>query len=351
MNLDYWAGKRVFLTGHTGFKGAWLTLMLIEAGAKVYGYSLPLSSNNQLFNRLKLKEMITHFEGDIRNTAILRQRIEEARPEVIIHLAAQAIVGAGYTDPMETFGVNVLGTVSVLLAAKDTVGLRAFVSVTTDKVYENLDQRKSFLETDRLGSSDPYSTSKACAELVTACIYQSFGFSSRGAAVATARAGNVIGGGDYALGRLIPDLIRASRSGLPLAIRNSQAVRPWQHVLEPLVGYLLLAQNLAESRLGQYKTFNFGPGPESISVENVLGIVRRVSPSLEFHTEYIAAPFHEMGFLAIDSSLAYDQLRWVPKWSAARAIQETISWYLAEESGVNDMYAFTANQLQGYLND
>jgi CDP-glucose 4,6-dehydratase len=305
-----WAGRKVFLTGHTGFKGGWLALWLVHLGANVRGYSLAPSTTPNLFDEARIGGQIDEVRGDIRDAAALDAVMKEFAPEVVFHLAAQPLVRLSYADPMLTFETNVMGTARVLDAVRRTPSVRAVVSITTDKCYENKEWIWGYRETDPLGGYDPYSSSKACAELVSAAFRQSYypveKMSEHGVGVATARAGNVIGGGDWSLDRLIPDLVQGFTSGKPVAIRRPRAIRPWQHVLEPLHGYIMLAEHLLSGDAAKYATaYNFGPWEDD--AQPVEWIARKMTAAWGGGASwYIDAEpgVHEAGYLKLDTSRA-----------------------------------------------
>lgn len=325
---DFWAHKRVFITGHTGFKGSWLVVWLSELGALVRGYALAPSTEPSMFNALRLDAEVEHVVADVRDAARLGAAVREFEPEIVIHLAAQPLVRRSYQQLMETFSTNVQGTVNLLDACRDVDTLRAVVVVTTDKCYEENTNGKAYREEDRLGGRDPYSASKACAELVTAA-YREAPFRCGQTAVATARAGNVFGGGDWSEDRLIPDAIRAFQRGEPLLVRNPSSVRPWQHVSEPLGGYLALARALYERGHEFAKPFNFGPLlDQTASVMQVADLFSRCwgQGATWIHQAEPFAP-REASVLWLDSSRARSQLGWIPRTSIAEGLQHTASWY------------------------
>lgn len=324
LNPDFWRGRKVFLTGHTGFKGAWLCFWLHCFGAKVSGYSLSSPTSPSLFKLLR-PALPGHFvTADIRDFPRLQSEIKRRRPEIVFHLAAQSLVRESYRDPLGTYSTNVVGTANVLEAARRTGSVRAVVAVTSDKCYEGaLPPRR---ENSPLGGSDPYSTSKACAELVV----RGYRTLCPGIGVATARAGNVIGGGDWAAERLVPDCMRSFRKKRPVRIRYPLAVRPWQHVLEPIRGYLLLGQRLYEDPEGYSEAWNFGPGKQGF--RNVGWMVRRLSRLWGGHALWEPqAGKHppEAPVLKLDSSKARFRLGWRPGWDLEEATEKTVEWYRA----------------------
>lgn len=331
---SFWRDKRVLLTGHTGFKGSWLSQWLEQLGARVTGISLPPNSEPNLFTLANVAGRVDSHLVDIRDAAAVAGIVRDARPQVAFHLAAQALVRPGYRDPLGTFATNVQGTANVLEALRGAEDLRAVVVITTDKVYRNLEQPAyAYQESDPLGGYDPYSASKAAAEMVVSCYRDSF-LSARGVSVASARAGNVIGGGDWSEDRLIPDAVRAWSTGRPLQIRRPEATRPWQHVLEPLLGYLLLAQRLWDEP-GLSGAFNFGPEvSDTATVRRVIEIARSVygKGDCEFF-EQPTGP-HEAGWLALSIDKARSTLQLNPRWNLEGAITRTMQWYRGQADGV-----------------
>lgn len=332
MTPDFWQGKRVLLTGHTGFKGSWLKLWLLELGAEVTGLSLPMETDPALHDLLFPNDLPDQEICDIRDAVAVTNRILKARPEIVFHLAAQPLVRASYRDPAETWAVNVQGTVNVLEALRAVPDVKSIVVITTDKVYENNESGRAFVETDPLGGHDPYSASKAAAEIVVSSHRLSF-FAARKVGLATARAGNVIGGGDWAEDRMIPDAIRAWTSNKALTVRNPASVRPWQHVLEPLAGYLSLAEQLwfDGSKAGGW---NFGPDYRSAaSVSDVLKIAQRYygTGTLDLNSQEIGP--HEAGYLMLDSRKARTHLGFEPKWNLETTLGKTMDWYREMYSG------------------
>jgi CDP-glucose 4,6-dehydratase len=352
MDPHFWQEKSVLITGHTGFKGAWLSLWLSSLGARVTGYSLRPPTSPSLFELASVSADMESVIGDIRDFEHLKQTLQSARPEIVFHMAAQALVRRGYRSPIETYHTNVLGTVHLLEAVRHTEGIKAALVVTSDKCYENTEQHDAFKETDALGGRDPYSSSKACAELVTAAYNSSFFTSlhSASTAVASVRAGNVIGGGDWAEDRLLPDLIRAIIAGERVVIRNPHAIRPWQHVLEPLGGYLLLAERLCHDGRQFAGAWNFGPsGNDTKTVEEV---VRRVLELWDEGAGWVqdASPQpHESGVLRLDCAKALQHLGWKPQWNIDQALAATVAWYKAYASGEN-VRRVALQQIDSYQN-
>ncbi|MGE0676317.1 CDP-glucose 4,6-dehydratase [Pseudolabrys sp.] len=348
-DASFWAGKRVLLTGHTGFKGAWLTIWLHRLGAEVTGISLPPPDTVSLFQAARVSELAeTHFH-DIREPALLAEIVRSANPEIVIHMAAQALVRTSYADPLGTLATNVQGTAHVLDALRGLSNVRVAIAITTDKVYRNIEQIFPYRETDRLGGRDPYSASKAASEIVIASYRDAF-LAEQGIAVATARAGNVIGGGDWSVDRLIPDAIRAWRVGEMLNIRRPDAIRPWQHVLDPLCGYLILAETLW-SDPAMADAYNFGPNPgERATVRHVIEMARHIYG--DGHVQYatkISGP-HEAGLLTLETSKARGLLGVNPIWALDAAVERTVSWYRAVDRGIlarevclADIVAFETN--------
>jgi CDP-glucose 4,6-dehydratase len=348
MSDQFWVGRKVFLTGHTGFKGGWLALWLSKLGANVHGFALAPQQPNSMFGTCRI---VDHLAGntiaDIRDASALRQAITSARPEIVLHLAAQPLVRASYTAPVETFDTNVMGLVNVLEAVRATPSVRAFVNVTTDKCYENREWVWPYREDEPLGGHDPYSASKACAEIVTSAYRRSF-LASAGVNVATARAGNVIGGGDWAAERLIPDFLRAIDAGKDLTIRSPNATRPWQHVLEPLSGYLALARRLTEDEgAAVSEAWNFGP--EEADAQTVEWIVRHLCermPGASWRLDQGEQP-HEANVLRLDSSKAKKALGWRPRWRISEALEQTLAWHRAWRDGA-DMADVSLRQIELY---
>jgi CDP-glucose 4,6-dehydratase len=325
--------KKVLITGHTGFKGSWLALWLSQMGANVTGYSLQPPTEPNHFQLLGIN--INSVIGDIRDTDKLKYVFKEKQPEIVFHLAAQAIVRLSYKDPIETFSSNVLGTVHVLEAARACSCVRAIVIVTSDKCYENKEWPWGYRENDSLGGYDPYSASKGCAEIITGCWRNSFFNpkdygSTHQTLLASARAGNVIGGGDWAPDRLIPDIMRAVNQNEKVKIRNPQATRPWQHVLEPLSGYLCLGKKLLEGGKEFAEAWNFGPTEkENVSVSEIVHLVKKVWPKIDYEISQTPDQPHEAGLLRLDCSKARTKLKWIPTWTGNDTIEKTTLWYKA----------------------
>jgi CDP-glucose 4,6-dehydratase len=335
IDRKFWKGKQVFITGHTGFKGSWLCLWLSRLGADVTGYALEPPTKPSLFELAKVNKLVTSVRGDVRNGKKLAACLREAKPDIVFHLAAQPLVRDSYLRPVDTYETNVMGTVNILEAIRLHGGtVRAFVNVTTDKVYENRENRRAYKESEPLGGFDPYSNSKACSELVTAAYRSSFfnpdDYKKHKVAIATARAGNVIGGGDWAMDRIVPDCIKAIMAGKPVVVRNPHAIRPWQHVLEPLSGYLCLAEKLYKGGPKYNGSWNFGPaGRDCWSVEDLVrSICRLWSPKARFNIAKVKGP-HEASFLKLDCSRARSRLGWRPRWNLEKALSSTVEWYKA----------------------
>ncbi|MCG3774014.1 MAG: CDP-glucose 4,6-dehydratase [Nitrospira sp.] len=343
---EFWGGKRVLVTGHTGFKGSWLSLWLTEFGATVHGLALPPATTPALFDQLDLASSVDHFVGDVRNAKLVADRIGRVEPDVIFHLAAQPLVRRSYAEPLQTWETNVMGTVHVLEALRSLDNLCAVVVITTDKVYQNREWLHAYRETDRLGGHDPYSSSKSAAELAVGSWRSSFFTDSSGIRVASARAGNVIGGGDWAADRVVPDLVRALTAGEPVQVRNPGSVRPWQHVLEPLSGYLLLAEHLyLSSSVLLQDAFNFGPGVDGFrSVGDLVAECLRWWPGEWEASGAVGGP-HEAGLLALATEKAHSLLGWQPRLSFAEGVKQTISWYALDRSSIRDA---CLHQIKGY---
>jgi CDP-glucose 4,6-dehydratase len=332
-----WQNRRVLVTGHTGFKGGWLALWLAARGARVHGFALDPPTEPSFFSACRLSRRLAEDRrGDVRDADGLAECLRAARPEIVFHLAAQPLVRRSYREPAETFDVNVLGTVRLLEAIRACDAVRAVVVVTTDKVYDNREWEWAYREPEPLGGADPYSASKACTELVCASYRHSF-LASSGVRLATARAGNVIGGGDWAADRLVPDFLRALDAGAPLAVRSPSAVRPWQHVLEPLAGYLLLGARLleAEGDAGDLAgAWNFGPAESDDRTVGWLAERLCRAAGVAWEQDDAEHP-HEAGLLRLDSSKARRRLGWRPRWNLEEAVERTVAWHLAWRRGAD----------------
>lgn len=350
VNPEFWKGRKVFITGHTGFKGGWLSLWLQQMGAEVIGYSLAPPTEPSLFEVARVAEGMISLTGDVRDIDQLKAAIMQYKPEIVIHMAAQPLVRDSYQHSAETFATNVMGTVNLFESVRNCKSVKAVVNVTTDKCYENKEWVWGYRENDPLGGHDPYSSSKACSELVTASYRNSFfnpgNYASHGVALATARAGNVIGGGDWAKDRLIPDVLRAMDAMEVLNIRSPHAIRPWQHVLEPLSGYMMLAERLYEGGDKFAEPWNFSPADED--ARSVQWIVEQISAAhnLKWEVSGMSQP-HEAHYLKLDSSKARRQLGWLQRWRLETAIEKTLEWHEAWRRG-EDMRAYTLVQISHY---
>jgi CDP-glucose 4,6-dehydratase len=319
--------KKVLLTGHTGFKGSWLQLWLQQLGAKVTGLSLAPNTSPSHFELLEPTGISTI--ADIRDASAVKKTVAACQPDIIFHLAAQPLVRRSYADPVETFHTNIIGTINLFEAIRNTPTVKAVVNVTTDKVYRNLESKAAFKESDVLGGHDPYSTSKACVELVHESYFKSF-FKDAGIFAATARAGNVIGGGDWAEDRLVPDLMKAASNKKPADIRNPQSVRPWQHVLDPLSGYLLLGQYLLQQNDVAEDAWNFGPAIEDcLDVASMINLLNKYWDEIRWNDASNEKQLHESNVLRLDCSKAREKLGWLPTWNINTAIERTAAWYAA----------------------
>ncbi len=352
VDASFWRGRRVFLTGHTGFKGGWLSLWLQRLGAELQGFALEPPTPDNLFTEARVADGMASTIGDIRDLAALQSALAAFRPEVVIHMAAQPLVRLSYAEPVETYATNVMGTVHLLESVRRTPGVRAVVSVTTDKCYENREWAWGYRENEPMGGHDPYSNSKGCAELVTSAYRRSF-FEHGGVALASARAGNVIGGGDWAEDRLVPDAIRALAADKPIPVRNPAFTRPWQHVLEPLGGYLLLGAKLEKARrsgsreqIDRYaQAFNFGPDPEANrTVRDLVEEVLRHWPG-KWEQVHQEAHLKEAPLLSLAIDKARAVLGWAPQWHFPQTVQETVSWYRTDPAQVR---AYTQSQIRAY---
>lgn len=348
MNPAFWRGRRVLVTGHTGFKGTWLALMLESFGARVSGLALAPATRPSMFELLAPWHDPHYRDGDIRDPEVVRRALVDSRPEIVIHMAAMALVRPSYADPVGTFATNVMGTVNLLEAARALPDLRAVLAVTSDKVYDNRGDGRAFGEDEALGGRDPYSASKAACEMAVASYRHSF-FAKGGPAIGVARAGNVVGGGDWSRDRLIPDVIRAIDAGRPVALRYPRAVRPWQHVVEALAGYLAMAERLAEAPAECPPALNFGPDPEGCLT--VAEVVERISGEFGGRPGWRqdeVPPLPEAPHLTLDATRARRALGWRPRLDFAATIGWTAAWYKAQRDGA-DMRIFTRRQIDQYL--
>ena len=343
--------RSVLVTGHTGFKGAWLCLWLTHLGARVTGYSLPPPTRPSLFDLARLKDKVDHHTGDVRDCGALRRVVMRARPDFIFHLAAQSLVRMSYQAPLETFQTNVMGTANLLAVLKEWKRPCVVVAVTSDKCYQNREIASGYRETDPMGGNDPYSASKGCAELVAACWRKSF-FSGDGKVrLATARAGNVIGGGDWASDRIVPDCIRALCRNRPIMVRNPPAVRPWQHVLEPLGGYLTLAARMSSRNGGDFcSAWNFGPGNRNKKTVRLLveETIAHWGRGTWKKAVTGSSPAPEAVLLALNSDKARRQLGWRPAWGFSKTVRETVTWYKAWHEGDRDLQRLCLDQIQAF---
>lgn len=350
VNPEFWNGKRVLVTGHTGFKGSWLSLWLQSMGAELRGVSLEPPTTPALFDVANVANGMDHQIADIRNFDLLNKLISEFKPEIMIHMAAQPLVRLSYQQPIETYATNVMGTVHVLEAAKRCSSVRAIVNITTDKCYENKEWAWGYREDEPMGGHDPYSSSKGCAELVSSAYRQSF-FANTDIGLATARAGNVIGGGDWALDRLVPDVLRALEQQEAALIRNPHATRPWQHVLEPLSGYLLLAERLYTNGQTDAEGWNFGPRDED--AQPVQWIVEQLCSAWGASATWRQQPGehpHEANYLKLDISKAKQRLGWTPRWTLETALHHITTWHQAWLAGHN-MRNYCLQQISQYQSE
>jgi CDP-glucose 4,6-dehydratase len=348
INPAFWRAKRVFLTGHTGFKGSWLSLWLQSLGAEVYGLALEPPTTPNLFTVAQVAaDTASHTLGDIRDLSTVQKAMQAAQPDIVIHMAAQPLVRLSYAEPVETYATNVMGTVHVLESARHTPSIKAIVVVTTDKCYENKEWAWGYRENEPMGGHDPYSNSKGCAELVTSAYRNSF-LQSSGIAVASARAGNVIGGGDWAADRLVPDILRAFEQNQPVTIRNPHATRPWQHVLEPLSGYLTLAEHLYTHGQAYAEGWNFGPKDDDAKPVQwiVEHMVHSWGKGATWQQDGGVHP-HEANYLKLDISKAKGRLGWQPRWPLATALELITTWHQGHLAK-GDMKKLCLAQIQQY---
>ena len=354
MNPEFWQGKRVFVTGHSGFKGSWLSLWLQEMGAFVKGFSLAPPTSPSLYVEANVSAGMSSIEGDIRDFLHLRQAIYEFKPEIVFHMAAQPLVRLSYDDPIDTYSTNVMGTVHLLEAVKQIGGVKAVVNITSDKCYENREWVWGYREDEAMGGYDPYSNSKGCAELVASSYRQSFfnkdKYDQHGCALASVRAGNVIGGGDWAADRLIPDMLQAFSNKKIVEIRSPHAIRPWQHVLEPLSGYLTVAEKLYHQGCAYAEGWNFGPRDED--AKPVEWIVEHLSALWGQDAQWQLSDGdhpHEAHYLKLDCSKAGMRLNWHPVWNLEQTLDKIVNWQKAWLSN-QDMKQYTLNEIKEYMN-
>ena len=342
--LKNFSGKKILITGHTGFKGSWLTLWLVNLGAEVIGYSLEPPTKPNLFEILQLEKEITHIIGDVRDGEKLKNVFKKYKPEIVFHLAAQPLVRVSYKEPKLTYETNVMGTLNLLEAVRQTESVKVVIIVTTDKCYENKEWFYGYREVDPLGGYDPYSSSKACVEILVSSYRNSFQLP-----VATVRAGNVIGGGDWQVDRLIPDCVKALSKGETIKIRNPDAIRPWQHVLEPLYGYLLLAVKMWKEPERFCEAWNFGPyEKDTATVREVVEKVIRLWGKGSYEVIEDRS-FHEAGLLRLDISKTMLKLGWRPKWNLDKALERTVKWYKRFYEGKTDMVEYSIREIENYL--
>jgi len=349
---DFYRGKKVFLTGHTGFKGSWLCLWLHKLGAAVTGYALDPPTNPSLFELCKINQLVESTIADVRDGSLLTKAMLAAQPDIVIHMAAQPLVRDSYKIPVETYAINVMGTVNLFEAVRKCGSVKAVINVTTDKCYENKEREWGYREDEPLGGYDPYSNSKACSELVTSAYRSSYfnprDYAAHGVGIASARAGNVLGGGDWATDRLVPDCVRAILKNEKVIIRNPQAIRPWQHVLEPLAGYLMLAQKLYEDGPRYSEAWNFGP--DDSDAKPVEWLVKELCAKWGNNASYMVDPGkhpHEAHYLKLDCSKAKTAIGWRPLWDLEKAINSIIEW-TKTYAGKGDVTAACMRQIEEY---
>lgn len=348
-DLSFYKDKRVLITGHTGFKGSWLCKLLEEAGAEIIGYSRCSEKEISLFSLIGMDQRVTHVKGDVRDLEHLKKTFVDFSPEIVIHMAAQPLVRASYINPVETYETNVMGTVNILECVRKTQSVRSFLNVTTDKVYKNREWERGYREDEELDGFDPYSNSKSCSELVTATYKRSF-FQDTGCAISTARAGNVIGGGDFAKDRIIPDCVRAAINGADIIVRNPCSVRPFQHVLEPLYAYLMIA---AEQMKDPSMADNYNVGPElkdCLKTGDLVDLfVKYWGGDLRWVDRYDNGP-HEATFLKLDCTKLKNRFGWIPRWDIEKAVEKTVEWSKCWMSG-GDVNSCMDRQIEEFLAD
>lgn len=346
--------KRVLVTGHTGFKGSWISLLLSQLGADVHGYALDPPTNPNLYTEAKIDKLIKSYYGDVRNYKDLLKAINEIKPEIIFHMAAQPLVRDSYLNPVETYEVNVMGTIKLFEAIRQTPGIKAIINITTDKCYENKEWHWGYREDDRLGGYDPYSNSKGCSELATQSFRDSFfnpkEYDRHGVSIATARAGNVIGGGDWGKDRLIPDIIQALSCKQEVILRNPNSIRPWQHVIEPLTGYLQLGTRLISDGPVFGEAWNFGPDVNDCkTVEWITDYICKKWGASASYNASRGTHLHEATFLKLDCSKAKAELGWQPKWNIAETLDRTVEWHKNRISG-KDVQSLCSEDIKAYFN-
>jgi CDP-glucose 4,6-dehydratase len=350
INPNFWKSKKVFLTGHTGFKGSWMAMWLSQLGANVKGYSLSPPTDPSLYNEANVGNLIESEINDIRDYEKLRKSINQFSPNIVIHMAAQPLVRASYKYPLQTYETNVMGTANILQSSIDSSTVKAVVNITTDKCYENRELDIAYKETDSMGGFDPYSSSKGCAELVTSAYKESF-YKNKNIGIASVRAGNVIGGGDWAEDRLIPDILRAFESNKPVTIRNPKATRPWQHVLEPLSGYLLLAEKLYENPSEFSEGWNFGPNYKDVQpVESIVKYMSNLWLGSSWEYDDSDNP-HEANLLKLDISKAKSKLNWHPTWSLEKSLEKIVQWHKNWSIKNFNTQDICMNEIQNYIKD
>lgn len=349
--LEFYKGKRVFVTGHTGFKGTWLSKILVSAGADVLGYALEPKKNDYLFALSELEKDMISVLCDIRDIESLKKAMTDHQPEILFHLAAQPLVRESYKEPVITYSTNVMGTVNMLESVKHCKNIRSVVNITTDKVYYNKEHNEGYAEDDALCGQDPYSNSKSCSELITHSYRKSFFSPSSALAISTARAGNVIGGGDFAIDRIVPDCIRAAINNQVIIVRNPESVRPYQHVVDCLSGYLALAKLQYEDKVKYEGSYNFGPEEDScISTGKLVEIFcNKWGNGQRWETKFVEGP-HEATFLKLDISKAKSTLQWEPKWDINKAVDKTVEWTKTFNNGDNTSICML-KQINEYFND
>jgi CDP-glucose 4,6-dehydratase len=347
---NFWKNKKVFITGHTGFKGSWMSIWLNMLGANVKGYSLQPPSKPSLFEEANVSSLLNSEINDIRSYNELNKSIQGFAPEIVFHMAAQPLVRVSYRYPLETYETNVMGTANLLQACCNLDSVKAVINITTDKCYENIEEDIGYKETDKMGGSDPYSSSKGCAELVTAAYRQSF-YKNKDIGLASVRAGNVIGGGDWAEDRLIPDILKAFESNKPVVIRNPNATRPWQHVLEPLSGYILLAEKLHNNPIEFSDGWNFGPNFEDAKpVGTIVSILSDLWPNSSWQLDKSDNP-HEANLLKLDISKAKSKLSWSPVWNLEKSLEKIVQWQKSWSLKTNNAHDLCVGEINQFIKD